>query len=141
MTQRIRTWILSHKSIILVIMGIIVISWVIIEAEKTKQNELLVTRLIEICKRDPTHGRYIDDFLLDLKEPRLWKSFITDNGDVYSVDDDWHIRSHYRLVAKPRDGEEHYCWAIEWHQGSASFIFWIDKDTEKIVSILFLIPL
>ena len=116
------------------IMGIIVISWGIIEAEKTRQHELLVTRLVEICEGDPTYGEYVD-FFSDLEKPRLWKSFITDNGDVYSVDDNWHIRSRYGLVAKPRDGKEHYSWAIEWHQGTNSYIFWIDKDTEKIVSI------
>jgi len=105
------------------------------EAEKTRQHELLVTRLIEICKHDPTYGEYVDDFFSDLEKPRLSKSFITGNGDVYSVDDDWRIKSRYGLVAKPRDGEEHYCWAIGWYQGTNMYIFWIDKDSETIVSI------
>jgi len=135
MTHRIETWILKHRSNILMIIGIIVISWVILEAEKTRQHELLETRLIDICKRDPTYGEYVDAFLRELTEPRLWKAFITGNGDVYSADDDWHIQSHCDLVANPRDSEEHYCWAIEWYQGTNTYVFWIDKDSETIVSI------
>ena len=80
-------------------------------------------RLIDICNGDPAYGEYVDDFLRDLPEPRLWKAFITGNGYVYSADDDWHIQSRCDWVANPTDGEEHYCLAIERYQGTNTYVF------------------
>jgi len=104
-------------------------------------RNLVEVKAIRVSMQSPVVQGFVRAYYPYAKA-RVSKLFITGDGIVYSVDDNWElIRKEGSATNKPIDGKDHYCWKVRWYENDPTIISLItisvkvDRDTWEIVSV------
>ncbi len=79
----------------------------------------------------------------DTRLDTLARGYLTIDGTLYSVDEDWNIGSHrqYYGTYTPPDDKNHYCWVVQWrapyYEPGIPNTIWVfvDRDTLDILHV------
>jgi hypothetical protein len=100
-------------------------------------RNLVEVKAIRVSKQSPAVQRYLRWH--PNAKARVSKMFITGDGIVYSVDDNWELIRKEGSASKTVDGKDHYCWKVFWHDPTCliSHVVYVgvDKDSWEIVYI------
>ena len=100
-------------------------------------RNLVEVKAIRVSKQSPAVQRYLRWH--PNAQSEVGKRYITSDGIVYSVDDNWELIRNEGSANEPIDGKDHYCWEVFWHDPTCliSHIVYvmIDKDSWEIVLV------
>lgn len=69
----------------------------------------------------------------------VMKVYVKSDGSVYIVGDNWELQRYIGGIDAPKDGKNHYCWLVLWHDPNPMSMhvidIYIDKDTWEIIKV------
>ncbi len=95
-------------------------------------------KAVNASGQSPVVQRFISQY--PNAENSVVKLYVKSDGSVYTVSDDWELETDVgRIIGKPIDGKDHYCWKVHWRDpviGKQCMVdVYVDKDSWEIILV------
>jgi hypothetical protein len=96
------------------------------------------SKAVNVSKQSPVVQRFVSEH--PKAENSVWKLYVKSNGSLYTISDEWELETDLgRIIGKPIDGKDHYCWMVHWRDpviGRQCMVdVYVDKDSWEIILV------